>query len=119
MSEIDLGGFLPLTPITFHILLALAGKPLHGYGVMKEVRERTEGQIKLETGTLYAALKRLRDEGWIEAVPDEERPEDEDQRRRSYRLTNLGFGVLRAEANRHARMVELATEKRLLDPKPA
>jgi DNA-binding PadR family transcriptional regulator len=52
---------LPLTHLAYHILLALADDPRHGYGIIKEVLERTDGEMELETGTLYAGIKRLRD----------------------------------------------------------
>ncbi len=59
---------LPLTHLTYHVLLVLAGTKLHGYGIIKEVAARTDGAMDLETGTLYAAIKRLRDEGLIDVA---------------------------------------------------
>ena len=110
----DPTSMLPLTPLTFHVLLALADANRHGYGIIKEVLERTDGQMELETGTLYTALRRLRDDELIEPVPEDERPEGEDARRRSYRLTPFGRKVLEAESRRLVELVTVAAEKRVL-----
>jgi DNA-binding PadR family transcriptional regulator len=95
---------LPLKPVVFHILLALAERSLHGYGVIQAVRERSEGRIKLQTGPFYRHLKKLIDAGIVrEAVG---RPEDDDPRRGAYyRLPDLGTEIVRAEANRLATLV--------------
>jgi DNA-binding PadR family transcriptional regulator len=110
---------LPLTHLAYHVLLALADEARHGYGIIKEVFERTDGEMELETGTLYAALKRLRDEGLLETVPRAERPAGEDSRRRNYRLTPFGRKVLAAESQRLARLLDVAAEKRVLPIGPA
>ncbi len=110
---------LPLTHLAYHILLALADDARHGYGIIKEVLERTDGEMELETGTLYAGIKRLRDEGLLEVVPRAERPADEDSRRRNYRLTAFGKKVLSAESQRLARLLDVAAEKRVLPIAPA
>ncbi len=114
MSERDPTDLLPITALTYHVLLALADTPRHGYGIIKEVSDRTDGRVDLETGTLYAAIKRMRDEQLIEVVPRSERPADEDSRRRNYRLTEFGRAVLRAESQRLAQLVGLAVEKSVL-----
>ena len=88
MSE--LRDVLPLTAVTYQILLALADRDRHGYGVIKEIERRTEGAMSIETGTLYHALKRMKDDRTIELVPAIDRSADEDQRRRAYRLTDWG-----------------------------
>lgn len=107
---------LPLTHVVYHVLLALAGGAMHGYGILKDVSERTSGRVELEAGTLYAAIKRLRDEGLLdEASPP---AASGDARRRYYRLTELGRAVLRAESERLAELVALAREKRVI-PGPA
>ena len=93
----DLGKFLPLAPATLHILLALAGEDLHGYGIMQEVSRQSEGQYKLGPGTLYDNLQRLMEQGLVQEV---NRPEREQSRRRYYRLNTLGRGVLTAEIAR-------------------
>jgi DNA-binding PadR family transcriptional regulator len=119
MNGRDPLALLPLTHLAYHILLALADDARHGYGIIKEVLERTDGEMELETGTLYAAIKRLRDEGLLEVVPRSERPADEDSRRRNYRLTAFGKKVLSAESQRLARLVGVAAEKRVLPISPA
>ena len=110
--------FLPLTHLTYHVLLVLAGTKLHGYGIIKEVAERTGGAMDLETGTLYAAIKRLRDEGWIDVADAPAEASTGDSRRRYYRLTELGRTVLKAESGRLAQLVRLAEEKNLVGGMP-
>lgn len=107
--------FLPLTPAVFHILLALAEGEKHGYGVIVDVRERTAGEIRLGTGTLYTAIKRLLGQGLIEEAPTAGVDDDGgDERRRYYRLRPLGLEVAQAEAARLQRVVGLARERQLL-----
>jgi DNA-binding PadR family transcriptional regulator len=106
--------FLPLTHLSYHVLLVLAGTKLHGYGIIKEVYERTGGAMDLETGTLYAAIKRLRDEALIDVAPPPQGDPGADARRRYYQLTDLGMRVLEAESERLARLVSLAREKKLV-----
>lgn len=110
---------LPLTPAVFHILLALSEGDKHGYAVIVDVRERTAGEVKLGTGTLYTAIKRLLERGLIE---DTEPPVGEDEgaeeRRRYYTLTALGQAVVRAEAKRLERLVGIARERELLPLAP-
>ena len=103
--------FLPLTSVVFEILLSLAAGERHGYAVMREVSERTGTQLR--PGTLYRALSRLLDEGLVEEL-DESRGDDEDERRRNYRLTDLGVEVARAEARRLQEQVGHARARRLL-----
>ncbi|MGH9322441.1 MAG: PadR family transcriptional regulator [Vicinamibacteria bacterium] len=107
-----------LTTLTYQILLALAGAPLHGYGIIKEVARRTEGEVELEAGTLYAAIKRIRDEGLIDLAPAP-RGERGDSRRRYYRLTPLGRRAARRESERLLSLVELAREKKMLPQESA
>lgn len=108
---------LPLTHVSYHVLLTIADKPLHGYGIIKEVADRTDGRIDLEAGTLYAAIKRLSDDGLLdEAAPP--RRENTDSRRRYYRLTPFGRRVLRAESQRLLSLIDLAREKRILPETP-
>jgi DNA-binding PadR family transcriptional regulator len=94
----DLGRFLPLAPATLHILLALAGEELHGYGIMQEVARQSEGRYKLGPGTLYDNLQRMVDLGLVQEVS--RRGAVEDPRRRYYRLSSLGRTVLSAEITR-------------------
>jgi DNA-binding PadR family transcriptional regulator len=103
--------FLPLTPAAFHVLLALADGPKHGYLILKDVEERTEGEVRLSTGTLYGLIKRfLDDELIVETVAAAE----DDERRRPYKLTALGRDVAAAEAARLERLVNAARSARLL-----
>jgi len=102
---------LPLTHVVFHILLALSGQSRHGYGIIKSVADRTGGRLELETGTLYAAIRRLRSDGYIQECPP---PEPADARRRYYDLTPLGREVLQAESLRLAELVGMAREARVL-----
>jgi DNA-binding PadR family transcriptional regulator len=88
--------FLPLAPAFLHILLALAGEELHGYGIMQEVERQSEGRYRLGPGTLYDNLQRLVKQGVVE--PAGEDPAD--TRRRYYRLTALGRRVISAEIAR-------------------
>ena len=103
----------PLSAAVFQILLSLADGDRHGYGVMLEIEERTDGRVRLGPGTLYGALKRMRDDGWVEELEEEE-GEDGAERRRQYRLTAKGRKVARQEAQRLEELVEAAQAKRLL-----
>ena len=98
----------------FHILLALADGERHGYSVMQEVESSTEGKVRLGPGTLYGSVKRMLADGLI--IESDERPDAEldDERRRYYRLTELGRRVAVAEAQRLAELVSVARAKRLL-----
>lgn len=107
----DPAPYLPLTPAAFHVLLALADGPKHGYLVMKEVEERTGGEVRLSTGTLYGLIKRFLDDELIVELPAEG---DSDERRRPYRLTPFGRQVARAEAQRLEQLVTAARGVRLL-----
>jgi DNA-binding PadR family transcriptional regulator len=94
----DKSQFLPLSPASLHILLALAGDDLHGYGIMQEVARQSQGQYKLGPGTLYDNLKKLMLQGLIEeAAP---RSSTNDPRRRYYRLNGMGRNVLSMEVQR-------------------
>jgi DNA-binding PadR family transcriptional regulator len=104
--------FLPLTPVVFEILLALAEDDRHGYDIMQEVERRTNGRIVLHAGTLYRALSRVLDQGLIEELYDRPDPRADDERRRYYRLTPLGRAVARRETDRLASQVSAA--RRLL-----
>src|SRR5579862_9543902 len=92
-----LDSFLPLSPAELHILLALAPEDLHGYGIMQEVARQSQGQYKLGPGTLYDNLKKLMNHRLVEEssrVPSTDDRDSRDSRRRFYRLTNVGRGVL-------------------------
>jgi DNA-binding PadR family transcriptional regulator len=105
--------------MTFHILLALQGTERHGYAIMKEVAEETNGAVRLGPGTLYGTLKRLLETGLVEESGERADPALDDERRRYYRLTRLGVAVARADARRMQAMVRAARQKKLLAPRPA
>lgn len=105
---------LPLSPAVFHIIMALVDEERHGYGIMQEVEERTDGEVHLVPGTLYGAIKRLLEKGLIEEADERSDPDLGDERRRYYRLTDLGRRVAEAEAERIARLVQQAMKKQLL-----
>ncbi len=106
--------FIPLTPPVFHILLAISDGARHGYAIIKEVDVRSQGDLVLSTGTLYAAIKRLLGDGLIEETDSGKAVVNVDERRRYYRLTALGRKVARAEVNRMIELVNVAEEKRLV-----
>ncbi len=99
----------PLSPQVFHILVALADRDQHGYGIMQDVAERTNGELRLSAGTLYGSIKRLLEQGLVVELGDKERPrKEDDERRRYYRLTPLGRKAAKAEAARMAELIEQA-----------
>ncbi len=106
--------FLPLTEAMFHILLALADRERHGYHIMQEVDERTEGKVRLGPGTLYGSIKRMLSDGLVEETDERPDPEMDDERRRYYRLTDFGYRVATAQAQRLERLVKSARTKKLL-----
>ncbi len=106
--------FLPLTPAVFHILLALVDGEKHGYAIMQEVEANSHEQVKMGPGTLYGSIKRMLAAGLIAESEDRPDPELDDQRRRYYRLTGRGEGVLRAETQRLAALVSRARAKQVL-----
>ena len=103
---------LPLTHLSYHVMLAIADRPLHGYGIIKEVAARTDGSMELEAGTLYAAIKRMNDEGLLQDAPAPQ--QGGDSRRRYYRLTDFGREVLEAECERLASLLAVARAKNVL-----
>ncbi len=105
---------LPLTPLSLHLLLALAASKNYGYGLMKEVRERTNGAINPATGTVYLALQRLGDEGLV-GDGGLETPVEGGVARRSWAITPFGRRVAAAEARRLVGLVEMALDRDLLN----
>ena len=95
---VDTTPFLPLSPATLHILLALAAEDRHGYGIMQEVARQSEGRYKLGPGTLYDNLQKLMEQGLVEE--SSRRLAHDDPRRRYYRLTSFGRRVLADEVDR-------------------
>jgi DNA-binding PadR family transcriptional regulator len=117
----DPGGLLPLTPVALNVLLALADGERHGYGIMLEVRQRTGGRVRLGPGTLYGAIKRLKEGGVIEESSEGPDPGEArgDERRRYYRLSGFGGEVLAAEVERLDGLVRAARRKGAFPaPKP-
>ena len=115
----DPNEFLPLTPAMFHILLALADKERHGYDIMQEVDQRTEGTVRLGPGTLYGSIKRMLADGLVEESGDRPDPELDDERRRYYRLTDFGYRVAKAEAERLSQLVKASVAKKLIPARRA
>ena len=109
--------FLPLKPNWFHILASLSDSEQHGYGLMQEVLERTDGKVRLWPATLYGTLKRLIEEELIEESDERPSPDVDDARRRYYRLTKLGRRVLEAETQRLKELIAMVKPKKtILDP---
>ena len=98
--------YLPLTETSFLIILSLATAPKHGYAIMKEVEAMSEERVVLATGTLYSALRRMLEDGWIERVMDYDSGTDNRERKR-YQLTRRGRNLLEAEIGRLRKLVNL------------
>ena len=111
--------FLPLKPNWFHVLLSLGDQEQHGYGIMQEVLNRTDGKVRLWPATLYGTLKRLIDEELIEESDERPAPALDDARRRYYRLTSLGRRVLAAESERLEDLVRVIRSKRRMAEREA
>jgi DNA-binding PadR family transcriptional regulator len=105
MTEAQVQSFLPLKTQWFHIMLSLAADEQHGYGIMQDVLDRTTGKVRLWPATLYGSLKRLIEAELIEESKKRPAPEEDDARRRYYRLTTLGKRVLDAECERLQELV--------------
>ena len=111
--DTDVDNLLPLPPAVFHILIALGEGEKHGYAVMQEVAERTDGKVRMSPGTLYGSIRKMLDDGLIEELFKR----GDDERRRYYRVTKFGRTVAAAEAERltallhHARLNGLVPRK--------
>ena len=101
---------LPLPAATFHILMALADDDRHGYAIIQEVAARTGGDVRLGAGTLYRSIQRMVDQGLVVELGMRERPakDEDDARRRYYRLTPFGRAVAAAETRRLGELLRLA-----------
>jgi DNA-binding PadR family transcriptional regulator len=110
----DADSLLPLTPAVFHILLALAGGERHGYGIMQEIAQYTEGKLHLGAGTLYRSIKHMLDAGLIVETDERSDPTVNNERRRYYRLTNFGKEVAQAEIERLTHLMGVARARQLL-----
>ena len=105
-EEVD--ALLPLPPATFHILMAVADEDRHGYGIIQDIASRTSGELQMSAGTLYRSIQRMQEQGLIVETRERPAPEEDDERRRYYRITPFGLAVARAEARRLTQMVKLA-----------
>jgi DNA-binding PadR family transcriptional regulator len=106
--------YLPLTPAIFHIMLALARGERHGYGIMLDVERLTYSRLNLGPGTLYRSIQRMLLDELIEETKEVHGSDEDDERRRYYRLTRLGIDVAREEAKRLESLVNAARERNLL-----
>jgi DNA-binding PadR family transcriptional regulator len=106
--------FDPLPAAAFQILLSLADEELHGYGIMRQVEEQTNGRMRLGPGTLYSSIQGLLDEGMIQESDRNSELEEVSDRRRYYRLTSSGRKLARAEAERLADLLRVARAKKIL-----
>jgi DNA-binding PadR family transcriptional regulator len=100
--------FLPLPTAVFHILVALAAGDRHGYSIMQDVAARTQGKIHMSPGTLYAAIKRMLEQGLIHELKNPPDSSKDDERRRYYRITKFGHAVASAEATRLSELLAQA-----------
>jgi DNA-binding PadR family transcriptional regulator len=107
-SEFDPHSLLPLPSAAFHILVALADGDRHGYAIMRDVAAATGGRLKLNPGTLYTTIRRLLEQGLVVEVDERPDPDEDDERRRYYRLTDNGREVAKAEADRLQQMLAYA-----------
>jgi DNA-binding PadR family transcriptional regulator len=112
MEETRPDAFLPFHNNWFRILLSMVGSEQHGYGIIQEVLERTNGTARIWPATLYGALQRMIAGGLIEESEERPAPELDDTRRRNYRLTRLGRRVLDRECERLRDMLRRAQKKR-------
>ncbi len=101
---------LPLTPAVYHVLLALAISEKHGYGVMREVKEISMGAVELGPATLYRSIKQMLEHRLIIESDDRPDPALDDERRKYYKITELGLAALQLETSRLSRLVERARQ---------
>ena len=113
----DADSFLPLPTAVFHILVALADQERHGYAIMQDVAERTDGKVRLSAGTLYSAVRRMLVQGLIDELRDSPDPASADERRRYYGITALGRAVALAEARRVTELLSQARAAGLIPRK--
>ncbi len=102
------GDFLPLHRDTFQILVSLADRDRHGYSILRDIAERTGDARSITPSTLYSSIHRLLESGLIEELEERPDPQDDDERRRYYRLTALGRSVAELEARRLDRLLSAA-----------
>lgn len=108
------GAVLPLSPAVLQILLSLSAQERHGLGIAADVKEFTDGRTVLGPGTLYGTIKRMLDLGLVEDVAESPRGDDDDPRRRYYRITALGRRALELEAQGLVSLLNTAQRRRIL-----
>ena len=108
--------FLPLRPLELLVLTMLADGELHGYAIRKAILDHTGGSIEVEAGNLYRHIRRLHAETLIAIAPKRTRNDEEDERRRYFRLTPLGRLVLSAELERLRALVRFGADRHLIEP---
>ena len=111
--------FLPLRPVDLLILTMLAPGERHGYGIRQDIIDHTDGALRLEAGNLYRSIRRLIDLGMVDESDRRPDPDEDDERRRYYRLTALGSRVLAAELHRLRALVRVGESLGLVPPEPA
>jgi DNA-binding PadR family transcriptional regulator len=104
----------PMPSSAFQILLSLVDEDLHGYGIMRQVADQTEGRMRLGPGTLYSSIQTLLEERLIEEIDQREDTKLGHERRRYYRLTPTGRRLARSEAERLADLLRVARAKKIL-----
>ena len=109
----DIEDLLPLPPATFHILIAVADQERHGYAIIQDVEERTDGALRMSAGTLYRSIQRMVGQGLIKETAKRPPMPLDDERRRYYRITPFGTDVARAEMRRLTDIVRLARQRGL------
>ena len=107
-KDAAVAALLPLPAAAFHILMALAEDDRHGYGIIQDVAARTDGALVLSAGTLYRSIQRMLEQGLIVETQERPAPDQDDERRRYYRITRFGTAVARAETSRLTELVRLA-----------
>ncbi len=103
--------YTPLTPAVLYILMALAIEEKHGYGIMKQVEQDSEGKVRMGPGTLYGSLKRMMETGYVAESSKQVDPELDDQRRIYYKLTDAGKQALATELERYQQVVKLTGQR--------
>lgn len=115
----ELRGIKPITSSTFYILLALVDEPRHGLGIAAEIERRTDGDVRMGPGTLYNGIKKMLEGHLIEEASTRPAPQEDDPRRRYYRITEAGRTALEAEAAKLERLMIAAREKQVFSDSSA
>jgi DNA-binding PadR family transcriptional regulator len=116
-AENDPETLLPLPTVTFHILVSLSGGDRHGYAIIQDVAASTDGELKIQAGTLYRSIERMLEKRLVAESRSRPPIREDDERRRYYRITPFGRAVATAEAQRLSRMLKLARSSGLVPGK--